>query len=97
MIEAPTPLDRTSRIKVDKNNARSRLFGRVAKGSIAHSALNFESGRCLAHVVYFSLPSFEDSYSSFSMLCSIILTYALCFFQEAPLLASCLNNCSPLV
>ena len=34
LIEALTPLDRTSRIKMYKNNARSRLFSRIAKRSI---------------------------------------------------------------
>ena len=34
LIEALTPLDRTSRIKLYKNNARSRLFCRIAKRSI---------------------------------------------------------------
>ena len=34
VIEALTPLDRTSRIKLYKNNARSRLFCRIAKRSI---------------------------------------------------------------
>ena len=33
-IEALTPLDRTSRIKLYKNIARSRLFCRIAKRSI---------------------------------------------------------------
>ena len=33
-IEALTPLNRTSRIKLYKNIARSRLFCRIAKGSI---------------------------------------------------------------
>ena len=33
-IEAPTPLYRTSRIKLYKNIARSRLFCRIAKRSI---------------------------------------------------------------
>ena len=34
VIEALTPLNRTSCIKMYKNNARSRLFGRIAKKSI---------------------------------------------------------------
>ena len=34
VIEAQMPLDRTSRIKMYKNNARSRLFCRMAKRSI---------------------------------------------------------------
>ena len=34
VIEALTPLDRTSCIKMYKNNARSRLFCRIAKRSI---------------------------------------------------------------
>ena len=33
-VEALTPLDRTSRIKMYKNIARSRLFCRIAKRSI---------------------------------------------------------------
>ena len=33
-IESLTPLDRSSRIKLHKNNARSRLFCRIAKKSI---------------------------------------------------------------
>ena len=33
-IEALTPLYRTSRIKLYKNNARSRLFCRIAKRSV---------------------------------------------------------------
>ena len=35
VVEALTPLDRTSRIKLHKSNARSRLFCRIAKRSIA--------------------------------------------------------------
>ena len=35
VIEALTPLDRTLRIKMYKNNTRSRLFFRIAKRSIA--------------------------------------------------------------
>ena len=34
LIEALTPLNRTSCIKMSKNNARSRLFRRIAKRSI---------------------------------------------------------------
>ena len=34
VIEALTPLDRTSRIKIFKNDARSRLFCRIAKRSM---------------------------------------------------------------
>ena len=36
-IQALTPLNRTSRIKLYKNIARSRLFSRIAKRSIAPS------------------------------------------------------------
>ena len=39
VIEALTPLDRTSCIKMYKNNARSRLFCRIAKRSITSSYL----------------------------------------------------------
>ena len=38
VIEVLTPLDRASRIKMYKNNARSRLFPRIAKTSIAWSS-----------------------------------------------------------
>ena len=34
-IEAATPLNRTLCIKMYKNNARFRLFGRIAKRSLA--------------------------------------------------------------
>ena len=37
MLEALTPLDRISCIKMYKNNARSRLFCSIAKRSIAKS------------------------------------------------------------
>ena len=39
MIEALTPLDRTSCTKMDNNNVRSRLFRRIAKRSIGHVVL----------------------------------------------------------
>ena len=39
VIEALTPLDRTSYIKMYKNNARSRLICRIAKRSIDRSAI----------------------------------------------------------
>ena len=35
--EALTPFDRTSRIKMYKNNARSRPFSRIANGSMTSS------------------------------------------------------------
>ena len=48
LIEALTPLDRTSRTKMYKNNARSRLFSRIAKRSIlncfVHTAFQIRSG-----------------------------------------------------
>ena len=37
LIEGLTPLNRTSCTKMYKNNARSRLFCRIAKRSILHS------------------------------------------------------------
>ena len=39
VIEALAPLDRTSRINLYKNNARSRLFCRIAKRSIDNEVL----------------------------------------------------------
>ena len=42
VIEALTPLDRVSCIKMYKNNTRSRLFCRIAKRSIAGSVPEME-------------------------------------------------------
>ena len=42
VIEAPTPFDRTLRIKMYKNIARSRLFCRIAKRSIIRRFQNEE-------------------------------------------------------
>ena len=53
VIEALTPLDLTSPIKMYKNNARSRLFSTIAKRSIsqmqskAHGKLNLFSEKCV--------------------------------------------------
>ena len=47
VIEALTPLDRISRIKMYKNNARSRLFCRIAKRSIAFFKVSQEANLTL--------------------------------------------------
>ena len=53
VIEPLTPLDRTSRMKLYKNNARSRLFCRIAERSIETLAkLSFT--RALLFVISFS-------------------------------------------
>ena len=66
-IEALTPLERTSRIKMYKNIARSRLFCRIAKRSIG-SRIIYDHSDTWIHLSIFSLPLFLAFYVYMSFM-----------------------------
>ena len=88
-IEALTPLDRTSRIKLYKNIARSRLFCRIAKRSIetGNEAIN----KSAVHGTHLSFKPDPDSVlkdksmvgmiNARKQICQLLLPLILNFFD----------------
>ena len=68
MIEALTPLDRMLRVKMYKNNARSRLFCRIAKSSIYVTDIG--------HTVLTLLSNIVEAAAERVCFCSFSLPYS---------------------